>query len=156
MLTLKINAIYLTSPVVFFWYDWFNLEWVIQFMFNRNFFLSNIKCCFSHLSNKRAKSQKVEREINVQVGMELSKSAIIWLSKSIFYVKNHQNLFQFYIPLNIKLEQCAVVLSKAGRRQEPILFLRPIKRFLMFALLFPNYGVIKHKGTKRWGPFARS
>ena len=26
----------------------------------------------------------------------------------------------------------------------------------MFALLFPNYGVIKHKGTKRWGPFARS
>ena len=55
----------------------------------------------------------------------------------------------------MKLEQCAVVLSKAGRRQEPILFLRPIKRFLMFALLFPNYGVIKHKGTKRWGPFAK-
>ena len=62
----------------------------------------------------------------------------------------------FLYPLYIKLEQCAVVLSKAGRRQEPILFLRPIKRFLMFALLFPNYGVIKHKGTKRWGPFARS
>ena len=121
MLTLKINAIDLTSPVVFFWYDGFNLEWVIQFIFNLNCFLSNIKCCYSHLSNKCAKSLNVEGEIYLRAALSLKWCHIFDSSTLI-----HNSKFNNFL--------CMIIIYLILRIQHLISKLRSLKWIFVFSL----------------------
>ena len=52
------------------------------------------------------KNQHTQRKLlnfEFWINVELSRSAKIWLSKSIFYVKNHPNLSQFFSLKNTNL-----------------------------------------------------
>ena len=64
--------------------------------------LSSFQAGYTKLERFLPKNQHNQRKLlNFEnwVNEEVSKGAKVWLSKSIFYVKNHRNLSQFFFPL---------------------------------------------------------
>ena len=120
----QITVALLTKISGYYWFEDLCIDHIILTGRRMTNLVSNFECLFwftiwhfrlwsfqgrdTKLERFLAKNQLYSNEItnfeNWSNG-ELSKSTNIWLSKSIFYVKNHQNLSEFFFHWRISIKE---------------------------------------------------